>query len=121
MPSTPKLFLHLTPRILGILLALFVSVFALDVFGMRFGPWETFLALLIHLVPTAAILLALAIAWRWPLAGGILFLGLGTLYIVMALGKFPWSVIALLSGVPYLLGVLFFWDWWTKAELKLRP
>jgi hypothetical protein len=60
-----KRILVWTPRILGILFALFVSIFALDVFGAGYGFWETILALLIHLVPVSILLIGLAIAWRW--------------------------------------------------------
>ena len=51
------------PRTLCALFAIFVSIFALDVFGEGF--WDTIVALLMHLVPTGIILIALAIAWRW--------------------------------------------------------
>ena len=40
-----------TPRVLACLFAIFVSLFALEVFGVGYGFWETSLAYLIHLVP----------------------------------------------------------------------
>jgi hypothetical protein len=118
MPLVAKQFVHWTPRVLGILLTTLVGLFALDVFGEGRGPWETFLAFLIHLLPAALVLLAVAVAWRWALAGGILFAGLGVLYLVMAWGKVHWSAIALLSGLPFLLAALFFLDWLYATERK---
>ncbi len=53
------------PRILCILFAAFISIFALDVFGAGYTASETLVALFMHLIPTGLILIALAIAWRW--------------------------------------------------------
>ena len=46
-----------TPRILGILFAVFLNLFALDVFGEDHGFWKTILTLLIHFVQPASSLL----------------------------------------------------------------
>src|ERR1035441_3495384 len=52
MKTSTKRFLFWTPRIICILFACFVSIFALDVFQENHGFWNTLLALLIHLIPT---------------------------------------------------------------------
>jgi hypothetical protein len=62
-----------SPRVLSILFTAFVSVFALDVFGEGHGFWQTCLALLMHLVPSALLLAALLVAWRHQCVGAILF------------------------------------------------
>ncbi|MGQ0603506.1 MAG: DUF7670 domain-containing protein [Anaerolineales bacterium] len=62
MTSPMEKLLFWIPRILTILFAGFVSLFALDVFVEGYGFWETLLALLMHLIPTGLILLSLAIA-----------------------------------------------------------
>jgi len=95
------------PRVLALLFALFISLFALDVFGEGYGPWETILALLIHLLPTAMVLLALAIAWYWEGVGGILFIALGALYVALSWGQFDWMAYLLISGPLLLIGALF--------------
>jgi hypothetical protein len=97
--------------------AVFVSLFALDVFGEGYGFWKTVLALLIHLIPTAIILFVLAIAWRWGLFGGILFIGLGVFYILWMHG-FPWFTYLMISGPLFLVGVLFLVNWLYRAELR---
>jgi hypothetical protein len=61
-----------TPRLLGILLTVWISIFALDVFGQGYGFWGTMAALVVHFVPAIIVLTALVIAWRW--ASGPLFL-----------------------------------------------
>jgi len=105
------------PRILCVLFALFISLFALDVFGEGYGFWETIVAFLIHLVPTALVLIALAIAWRWGWIGAILFLALGGWYIIMAWGKFEWTTYLLIAGPLFLIGALFLVNWVYRAEL----
>lgn len=111
-------FLHWTPRILGLALGLFVGVFALDVFGEQRPLGETLLAFLIHLLPAAIVLAAVAVRWRWELAGGILFLGLAGWYLAMTASWAPWSAYLLFAGVPALLGILFLADWRHRAGGK---
>jgi hypothetical protein len=106
------------PRVLSILFALFISLFALDVFGAGYGFWETIVALLIHLVPTGMILIALAIAWRWEWIGGILFAALGAWYIIMAWGKFPWITYLLVAGPAFLIGALFLVNGLYRTQLR---
>jgi hypothetical protein len=98
--------------------ALFISLFALDVFGAGYGLWEAIVALLIHLVPTGVILIALAIAWRWEWLGAILFAALGAWYLIMAWGRFPWITYLLVAGPAFLIGALFLVNWLYRAELR---
>ena len=111
-----KRLLFWTPRILVVLFAVFVSLFALDVFteGYTFG--ETIIALVMHLIPTAVILIVLAIAWRWEWLGGILFIGLGVLYIVLSWEPDNWPAFLMISGPLFLVGALFLLDWFYKGE-----
>ena len=62
MKTSVKRLLFWTPRILGLLFAAFIGIFALDVFDEHHGFWETALALGMHLVPTAILLLFLALS-----------------------------------------------------------
>ena len=118
MKRPVKRLLFWAPRILCILFAVFVSLFALDVVGEGYGLWGTILALLMHLIPTAVILIVLAISWRWEWVGGILFIALGVLYLVMSWGRFHWSAYLLISGPLFLVGVLFLVNWLYRAELR---
>lgn len=118
MKKPVKRLLFWTPRILCIVFAVFVSLFALDVFGEDHGFWKTLLALLMHLVPTGIILIVLAISWRWEWVGGIVFNVLGVLYLVMLRGRFHWSVYLVMSGPLFLIGVLFWLNWLRRGELR---
>ena len=113
-----KKFLFWAPRVLAILFALFISIFALDVFGVGYSVWETILALLIHLVPVYLILIALAIAWRWERLGSLLFIALGALYIITAWGAFPWAVYLIIAGPAFVIGILFLVDWFYRGEMQ---
>jgi hypothetical protein len=114
MKQRLKRFLFWMPRVLAMLFALFISLFALDVFGVGYSFWETVAALLMHLIPVYLILIALGLGWRWEWLGGILFIGLGILYIVVAQG-FPLQVYLLVAGPAFVIGALFFVDWRYRA------
>jgi hypothetical protein len=114
-----KPFMYWTPRVLGVLFAMFLSLFALDVFGGGYGFWGTMLALLMHLVPVYLVVGALFVAWRWEPVGAILFAALGVAYLVMAWGRFHWSVYALISGPIFLIGALFVVDWVYRTKLRV--
>ena len=115
-----KRLLYWTPRVLCILFAVFVSLFALDVFSEGYGFWETILALLMHLIPTGIILAVLAVSWRREWVGGILFIALGAWYLIATGGRFPWVTYQCMSGMLFLIGVLFLVNWVYRAELQTR-
>jgi len=116
MKGSVRGILFWAPRILCLMFALFISLFSLDVFGEGYGFWKTILALLMHLRPTAIILLVLVISWRWEWVGGIVYIILGLLYIVMTRGHFAWLVYLAMSGPLFLIGVLFLINWFYKKE-----
>lgn len=106
------------PRILGIMFALFLSIFALDVFGQGYGFWGTALALFMHLIPTFVLLIALAMAWRWPWVGALTFIGFSLWYIIV-MGARPWLVPIEIAGPPLLIGILFLVDWLYRPKLRI--
>ena len=93
-------WLFWTPRVLSILFALFVSVFALDAFNEGEDFWKMVRAFLIHLIPAALIVVALVIAWRWEAIGGLLFIALGAVSVAQT--RLGWFTLVL-----FLVGVLF--------------
>jgi len=118
-PSTKRV-LFWTPRVLCILYAIFLSLFALDVFGEGYGFWEAVLALLIHLVPTYIVVIVLVVAWRWEWVGTILFSALAVFYVVWTWGRFPFVTYLVISGPLVLLAVLFLFNWTYRAQLRTR-
>ncbi len=114
-PIHPVLFW--LPRGLVILFAAVISIFAADVFGEGRSFWQTALALFMHLLPTFAVLVVLAIAWRWEWVGAVLFAGLGVAYIFSIAGRgLDWSVYLLISGPLFLIGLLFLANWIVKSR-----
>jgi hypothetical protein len=100
------------------LFAVFISLFALDVFEENAGFWQTAGALVMHLIPTALIIVILAVSWRWEWVGAVLFCGLGAFYILWAWGKFPLSAYFAISGPLFVVGVLFLFNWLYRAEIR---
>ncbi len=119
MKTITKRLLFWTPRILCLLFAGFISIFALDVFDERHGFWNITLALLIHLIPTWLVLGVLAVAWRWEWVGAVLFTALGALYL-STWGRFHWAAYLCISGPLLLVGALFLVNWFCRSELRAR-
>ncbi len=118
MNKSVKKILFWTPRILGILVAIFVSLLALDVFGEGYGFWETIVALTMHLIPTAIILIILVLAWRWEWVGGFLFIALGVLYITLFWDPSQLPAYLMISGPLFLVGLLFLCNWCFRDEIR---
>lgn len=117
MKRSANLWLFWTPRILWVLFAIFVSLFALDVFDESYGFWGTILALLIHLIPTGIILMALIIAWRWEWAG-ILFIALAAFDLIQyGRGRYS-SFHAMICGLLVFIGILFIASWFVGSRDK---
>jgi hypothetical protein len=112
--------LYWSPRILGILFAAFISVFALDVFRGHLPFGGAMLALALHLIPAAVLLMVLLISWRWEWMGAISYFLLGVLYVILAWKRFPLLTCVALSGPAFLTGVLFLFDWIKRDELRLQ-
>ena len=109
------------PRVLCVLFALFLTVFALDVFQTGKPAAAVALDLATHLMPTFLLLLILAVAWRHELLGAIVFAGLGVLYLVAFWGRFHWSAYAVISGSLFVVGGLFFANWQLKRHCPPGP
>ena len=115
MNTITRRILFWSPRVLGILFAIFLSLFALDVFNEGYSVGETILALLIHLIPTYLVVISLALAWRWEWVGSILFIAL-TLFYMASSGSGSWVI----SAPLWLIGLLFLLNWTYRAQLRAR-
>ena len=120
MNREAKRLLYWTPRLLCILFATFLSIFAMDVFQEGMPAWQVGLALLMHLLPTFLVLLVLALSWRREWVGGALFTALGLLYLLWARDRpfFGWGAALTIAAPLFLLGLLFLLNWRYRAQLR---
>ena len=105
-----------SPRILGVLVCLFLSLFALD----AFGGGKTFIQALpdfgIHVAPMLVLLAVVAVSWRWAWVGGLVFTGLAVAYACFAGNHIDW--ILGIAGPLLIVGILFSWSWIHPGELR---
>ena len=76
MKTTTKVYYWL-PRIVAILVILFISLFAMDSFSPDLTPGKQLLGFAIHLIPSIILLILLIVAWKWEVIGGIIFIVIG--------------------------------------------
>lgn len=111
-----KSFIFWIPRVLTILFALFLGLFASDVFSEGLGFWDTAVALLMHLVPSFAVLLFLAIAWKWELVGAVVYALFGLLYVAAAIDHPTW--ILGISGPLFIISLLWLLGWLQRRKAE---
>ena len=121
MNDTTKRLLYWTPRILCIAFAAFISIFAMDVFSLPLDVWHKALALLMHLIPTAIVLIVLMIVWRREWIGAVLFPLLAVFHAVTKWGQLDWAAYAMIDGPLLLLGILFGFNWRSRSTLRPNP
>jgi len=123
MNGEARRLLHWTPRLLCILFAGFLGLFAMDLFQEGMPAWQVGLALLLHLLPSCLVLLVLALSWRREWVGGALFIALGFLYLLWARDKpfFGWGAVLSIAAPLFLLGLLFLLSWRYRALLRPGP
>jgi hypothetical protein len=115
MTRTSARVLLWSPRILGMLMSLFLSLFALDAFSAG-RPFSGSLSdFVIHLVPALLLLAIVAISWRWEWFGGVSFIALAAAYVAIARGRLDW--VLLISGPLVVIGACFLWSWRHHNEL----
>ena len=118
MSQNTKRFLFWSPRIFCIAFAIFLALFALDVFNEHLGFWGTLLALVMHMKWPASVIALLALAWQWEWVGTVLFATLGFYYDSSVRGHLDWKLV--ISGPLFLLALLFLVNWLKHAELHSR-
>ena len=112
MRASQKTALFWVPRILAILTALFLGMFALDVFAEGYRMGELIVALFMHLIPSFLILIVLGIAWRWERIGGTLFILLGIVFLWLFWHPSRWFSNLIISGPLFLTGLMFLVSHW---------
>ena len=100
------------PRILGLVVALYFGMFALDAFtGDK--SWSGKLGdFIVHAAPAMFILLTVLVSWRRFWIGTMVFSGLALYYALTTLDHPDW--ILAISGPLLLVGILYGLNWWKK-------
>ena len=107
------------PRIVGLGLAFFLSLFALDAFSEGRGIAGTIVAFAMGLLPALIVLITVIIGWKRDGIASLIFVALTLFYALSTLERPLW--IAFIAGPLALVGALFFLSWRLKARLSLPP
>ncbi len=123
MRKTVSKFVYWTPRILSIILVLFLTIFSWDVFDENLGFWQTVLGLLIHNIPALLLAAIVWISWKYEIVGGIAFILAGIAHMVFSIMREthdPWymalAISLIVDGPAFLIGILFFMNWLRKKK-----
>lgn len=95
------------PRGLTIIFALFLSLFAWDAFSGQESLLQNLIGFFYHLIPSLVVLGLLAVYWKEPFYGGIVFIVLSLLFTLFFHTYRAWSSFLLISLPLLVIGVLF--------------
>jgi hypothetical protein len=112
-------WLSWTLRFLLLAIALYIEIFAFDVFKSGFPFWKTVLAFVLHSVPSIALISVLLIALKWEQIAGF------TLLCFALLGTLPAGppneknhFIYFVLGAIVLIGILFVLNYFVLGNRK---
>jgi hypothetical protein len=103
------------PRTLAMGFILFLSAFALDVFG-EYEGWDIVPALFMHLLPSFALIIAMIFAWKRDLVGAAVFFMMAGGYVWMVGPGRHWSWYVAISVPAAIIGLLFLAGWIKKRR-----
>ncbi|HLN21722.1 MAG TPA: hypothetical protein VK213_11575 [Bacteroidales bacterium] len=107
--------LHWAPRILCILIIIFLSLFSFDVFGQDASFWKTLIAFLVHNIPSFVLIIILVLSWKWSWIGGLSYIALGFIYILWMAERSSSDFIAYSL---FAIGILFLSDWFMRKQIR---
>jgi len=109
------MFFKWLPRIWAMIYIVFISIFALDVFGADFS----FVALFMHLLPSLFLTVCLLVAWRHELIGAILFCSFAITYVAVIFSRFEWTAFLIIVLPLLAISALFFVSALAKIKIEL--
>jgi len=113
-------FVYRTPRIAGVLIILFITLFSFDVFEEGGNVWQMLGAFVMHSLPSIVLALVLWLAWKREWIGAVLF-WLASLFFLRFVLFDPLEgigMILLFAGPLIVIGLLFWMNWTWKSELR---
>lgn len=120
-PPLSKL-LYYTPRFAGVLMIIFVSLFALDVFEIGESFWRQLLGFVIHAAPAIILAILMFFAWKRPVIGFVIF-GLAAvvfLRFVFNQDFGPGNFVMFVSPLA-LISAMFWMNWKWGEVIRLKP
>jgi len=113
-----KSWMYYSPRVLTIIFILFISMFALDVFGNNYTFWQTVQGLFMHLIPSMIMIVFLIIAWKREWVGAVGFFLFALIYIGMIVRRplegYMLSYSLIIAGPSIIVGILWWLNWAEK-------
>ena len=97
------------PRILGIAVACFIGLFAVDAFGPGKSVLQAVGDFAMHLVPALVLLAVVIASWKRPWIGGAVFVLLAAAYALSVPSRPDWILV--ISGPMLAVGLLFLLSW----------
>ncbi len=92
---------------IGVLYALALLVFALDVFNKEQSISQTFSDVFLHLIPTVVVFLFVFVGYKNPLIGAIICLVSALIYIISGWSNLHWTAHVLIAGPLLVLSILY--------------
>ena len=97
------------PRVLAILVCIFLSAFSLDAFENGKTVTQAASDFAIHVAPVLILFAVIVVSWRWPWVGGVVFTGLAAGYAYVTRAHPSWILV--IAGPLLAAGSLFLWSW----------
>jgi len=110
-----------SPRVLGMLVALFLGFLAIETLDRK-----GIAAFLLQVAPCVLMLLAVAVSWRREWVGAIVFFILASFYASLTTSRGDWrmAIAPPHSDVLFIpsivVGLLFLWSWRHHEELRAQ-
>jgi len=117
-----KTFLFWLPRLLAILMAVSLSVFAFDVFSMPAPIWKRIGGFVIHTIPSILILTIVIISWKRSFWGTALFTLLFIGFTIV-FHTYTNTMRFLILSLPVLIIALFYTShyFYSKQDIENPP
>ena len=105
------------PRVLGVLIGVFLGLFALDAFSPSKPILQALPDFFIHLIPAMTVMAVVIVSWRREWIGGLAFIAIAIMY-GLSVGSRHVDWVLLISGPLLTVGALFFWSWHRRGVLR---
>ena len=107
MSTTADRALTWAPRIITLVFAFFIAVFAISVFGEGRPFGWVLIALVMHLVPSIVVAAIAAAAWRYEWFGAVATGLLALLYFLTKGAALPWYDTVFIAGPLAVVALLY--------------